>query len=561
MRIQLTVRGPGIGPDREVVVECGAGARAHDLATALRGQSLVVAGRRVPETALLGLPPLLEGAVVVVDGPAAPLEAMSVWELCAEDGPDIGLTFPLPVGPASIGRGEHATVSLTDPLVSRRHAEVDVGPGTAVSVRDLGGTNGTRVCGSRVPHSLTPLAVGDVLEVGSTRLRLRPATRAARLRPDGEGHLVVPNTAPKRTPPDEVVVFPSRPPTSARPPFPLVALVVPMLLAGVLALVMRSPTMLLFGLTGPVLSLATWLGERRRRRRSTRGSHPGADGVGARAALDQALVREREALERAHPTLVDVLSVAETRSGSLWRGSDVQVRVGVGPRPSAVRLDGETAPPPPSHERAPVTVDLSAVGVLGVCGERALLRAAAGGIIARLATTAPPSRLQLALAVAEPADERLWEYVTRLPHTRFVAGAVQSRGPLDAVLAEIARREDADRVRAPPEHPVVVVIIDGWPAGAAAHRLEAVLRRGPAVGVVAVVLAATRRQLPVCGAVLALEASTARLSVAGTADGPDDVPRVLVPDLPSPRWLDADVPRSGAAAGGSGRRLAVRGVR
>ncbi len=142
-----------------------------------------------------------------------------------------------------------------------------------------------------------------------------------------------------------------------------------------------------------------------------------------------------------------------------------------------------------------------------------------------------------------------------------MAGAAQSRAPVDAVLAEIARREDADRVRAPPEHPVVVVIVDGWPAGAAAHRLDAVLRRGPAVGVVAVVLAATRRQLPACGAVLALEATTARLSLAGAADGPDDAPQVLVPDLPSPRWLARMSRALAPLREGPGVRLGVRGVR
>ena len=60
MRIQLTVRRAGSAvPARVVVVECAPGTRAGELARALGAPGLSVAGRPVPDTALVGTPPLL----------------------------------------------------------------------------------------------------------------------------------------------------------------------------------------------------------------------------------------------------------------------------------------------------------------------------------------------------------------------------------------------------------------------------------------------------------------------------------------------------------------------
>ncbi|MDA8268856.1 MAG: DUF3662 and FHA domain-containing protein [Actinomycetota bacterium] len=72
--------------------------------------------------------------------------------------------------PVVIGRLPECAVVLSDPNVSRRHAEVcrvDGGPGALV--RDLGSTNGTRVNG--VPIREQVLVDGDEVTVGTTVLR------------------------------------------------------------------------------------------------------------------------------------------------------------------------------------------------------------------------------------------------------------------------------------------------------------------------------------------------------------------------------------------------------
>ncbi|MGH9023138.1 MAG: FhaA domain-containing protein [Acidimicrobiia bacterium] len=76
----------------------------------------------------------------------------------------------IPVGerPVVIGRLPECEIPVTDPQVSRRHAEVrrDL---DGFRVVDLGSTNGTFVNGARVRDSR--LSDGDELRVGSTAMR------------------------------------------------------------------------------------------------------------------------------------------------------------------------------------------------------------------------------------------------------------------------------------------------------------------------------------------------------------------------------------------------------
>lgn len=70
-----------------------------------------------------------------------------------------------------LGRGGTADVYIEDVYVSDEHAEVLSDDGSW-SVRDLGSTNGTYLNGAKVTRP-TPLAVGDQLRFGKTRVELR----------------------------------------------------------------------------------------------------------------------------------------------------------------------------------------------------------------------------------------------------------------------------------------------------------------------------------------------------------------------------------------------------
>ncbi len=69
-----------------------------------------------------------------------------------------------------IGRDESAELRINDLTVSKRHARVVVDDGGAITVLDLGSTNGTAVNGH--PISRAALKAGDHLEIGGVSLRL-----------------------------------------------------------------------------------------------------------------------------------------------------------------------------------------------------------------------------------------------------------------------------------------------------------------------------------------------------------------------------------------------------
>jgi pSer/pThr/pTyr-binding forkhead associated (FHA) protein len=67
-----------------------------------------------------------------------------------------------------LGRSRDCDVTVQDPNVSRRHAELRQ-EGATYWIVDLDSTNGTEVNGRRVQRA--KLADGDVLTIGSTEVR------------------------------------------------------------------------------------------------------------------------------------------------------------------------------------------------------------------------------------------------------------------------------------------------------------------------------------------------------------------------------------------------------
>ncbi|MER7400841.1 FHA domain-containing protein, partial [Streptomyces sp. NPDC000151] len=220
MQIRLTVLGPRSGHSTracDVLVTAPAGtalaAVASGLAAAVAGAGADVGGggagsgpvvlyagqeRLDVQRAALGEPPLIDGAVLSLQGPGpAPAHGLPAGpaRLRVVSGPDAGGVHLLHGGQIRIGRSTDADVPLDDPDVSRMHCAVTVAPDGAVTVADLRSTNGTAVDGADLDDRPVPLPPGALLRIGESALRLQPSPGAPdpvlAASPDGEGHLRV----------------------------------------------------------------------------------------------------------------------------------------------------------------------------------------------------------------------------------------------------------------------------------------------------------------------------------------------------------------------------------
>ncbi|MEV7613552.1 FHA domain-containing protein [Streptomyces sp. NPDC089799] len=238
MQIRLTVIGPRSGHQSapapascDVLVTAPVGTPLSAVASGLAGAvggpdtggTVVLyagADRLDPQRAVLGEPPLVDGAVLAVHGPVpdrpggpaqlallARSERPALLEVVA--GPDAGGVHLLHPGEVRIGRSGDADVPLDDPDVSRQHCAVLVGEDGRVAVTDLNSTNGTTVDGTAVGPAPVALPPGALLRVGESTLRLSPAGTPVPLplTPDLEGHLTLPppparyDARPAATPP------------------------------------------------------------------------------------------------------------------------------------------------------------------------------------------------------------------------------------------------------------------------------------------------------------------------------------------------------------------------
>lgn len=92
--------------------------------------------------------------------------------------------FDLPGQAVDIGRGPECHVTVEDPLISRRHARIEVRANEA-EIEDLGSRNGVRING-RLIQGRSPLRHGDRIRLGTQELVFIVADeRAAAVRTTG----------------------------------------------------------------------------------------------------------------------------------------------------------------------------------------------------------------------------------------------------------------------------------------------------------------------------------------------------------------------------------------
>lgn len=514
MRLQLTLSLPDAS-QLDVVVDADpdatVGALGAELASAVGGPpaALRTSGRLLDDDELLAGSGLVDGSVVRFgDGPDLPERATSGWQLRVVAGPDAGVVQDLPigqhaVGPAGVLPDDRAAHADADVVVSR----------AGVVLRDRGSRtvlDGDPVSGQR------PVAPGQLIGIGSSRLVVvaaRPSDAAVEAAESGTLAFVRP---PRLLPaPREVrLTLPQRPTDRTRRRFALAAVIAPLVLGLILAVVSRQPLYLLFAVASPVMVLSNVLAERRAGVKDDRAAleRYDADLATTTAELSAALRAETARRRTEHPDPAAVLLTATLPTRRLWerRRTDpdaLVLRVGTGNLPAEVVLESGGVRQLQVVPDVPVLVPLREVGVLAVAGPPESLQGLLRWLVLQLAVHHAPRDLSLTL-LSSPAGTD-WSFVRWLPHAR----PGDPDGPValvgndpDTVAARVAelvalvktRRELAwSAARLDAAHfPAHVLVVDGYRELRTTPGLAGLLQDGSAVGVYAICSDEQDRFLP-----------------------------------------------------------------
>ena len=559
MRLWLTLVDSDTPTSVDLLVQAPPRSQVGDLRPHLPGRparaedrpDLYVGCSRLPDDAELGRPPLLDGGVIHVGRPASVSQVPTgLLHLEVTSGPDAGGSHPLTTGSHVVGRSPTAQVRIEDPQLSRTHLLIEVTDSTT-QVSDLGTTNGSRL--GDEPLMSTPRAwpLGVPLRAGDSLLLLRThGSLSAATTFDGVGGISL-NRRPRDEPsrPDVVVRFPDAPPARTHGRLPLLAMIVPLMVAGPMAWFQHSPAYLLFGLMSPAMMVGSFVSERRGGRRVERQTMATWRAETDRAAteLRQALAAETSLRRRDSPDLAEMLRTAQVPLARLWerRRGDADfgcLRVGLASVSARARQVGPTPAGPPRIADVPLLLSLVQVGVVGLAGPRAAVTGLARSLVAQLAAWHSPRDLQLMILVAEPEALESWTWAARLPQARvgslgscraWFAGpalADQVRQRVIELTALLDERLSARAVGGADRWSgrLVVVLLDGARSLRQVPGVARILALGPGVGLHTICVDQDRSHLPVeCGAVIEMstpaDGAESEVSVSGALEAASDI--------------------------------------
>ncbi|WP_460537895.1 FtsK/SpoIIIE domain-containing protein [Humibacter ginsengiterrae] len=465
MRLKLTLNRPS-GTPADIVVTADAAASISEIATAIAlldpmgAQALasVPSAEAAPLTLRATLPGQAESVPLPPDVPVgeawiasgavvqlAPADVhftaneagsrIQVATLTVLSGPDAGSSFPLALGTTVLGRDPGCDIVLHDGLVSKRHVRFETSD--AVEVVDLGSANGIVVDGGIVPR--LRIKREEVLVIGDSEVKVTVT------HPDASG--MAPKAGPvffNRSPKVEVryagqEFAAPEPPAEPEPqPFPLLAMIAPLLVGGLMFAFSQQITSLLFILMSPVMMIGNSLTEKRRGKRRLKKSIAEFDErlAGLTEELDAELANETRLRTKESPSTDDALNQAILRGPLLWtrrpeHWSFLNVRLGVGRMKSRntiktggrgeilkayqERLDDVVA----SHttiDNVPIVDDLYDSGALGIAGSPHQAIGSLNSIMVQLTSLHSPAELAVA-AIVSPRWSAELEWLKWIPHT------------------------------------------------------------------------------------------------------------------------------------------------
>jgi DNA segregation ATPase FtsK/SpoIIIE, S-DNA-T family len=423
-------------------------------------------------------------------------------------GPDAGTSVALHRPTSVLGRGGECDVRLSDPLVSRRHARLTVG-GT-VEMVDLDSANGILSGGEVIRRA--ELGPQDEVQLGESVVRVE-SHRLLDPAQARTGRGVLFNRSPLVRPatPGVTVAAPTPPSRRRGRRFPMIALAVPVLMAGVLYAVLPSPFVLVFLAMSPLMLAGQWLddtyGSRREHRSALREYQ--AELRRLRGRLSELSAQERAQRLDEHHDVERVARAVIARDPLLWSRRPAQagwleLRLGLGERPSRHRVTLPSRNDAPGEQWAeleevarlagrvdavPVVASLVEAGALGFAGPGPAVHDAAAAAVLQLAGLHSPGELVLAL-LTDAAGAGRWEWLRWLPHTApehsplGVSHLATDEGSGRALLSGLEEVVLGRRAASAPAAalPAVVLVLDD-DAPAERSRVAWLAAHGPSVGV------------------------------------------------------------------------------
>ncbi len=311
--------------------------------------------------------------------------------------------------PVTVGRSPACDVVTPDPRSRPATPASTSPPSGQVTVTDLGSHNGTLVDGVAVEGTAT-VPVDALVQLGATDVRVRRFDEADRhlgVDPRHSVGGVVPFNRPPRTAlpeaPAEIDAPDTRPGDEAtKPPFNALALVAPLVMAGVMVALYGSIRYAMFGLLSPVMMMGNWVSARRRAGREFKGATRAYRDALSRLDGDLAAAVSAEGARREAllPDAAEVVRRAHLPSVWLWErrpghADFLTLRVGTGDlrwRPPLARARSASPPAEVAElaERHGV-LPLAAVdvglrdGPVGIVGDRAAALALARSLVCQAA--------------------------------------------------------------------------------------------------------------------------------------------------------------------------------
>jgi len=481
--------------------------------------------RTAAPTTSMGEAGIRSGDAITITNAAAEAGAVraAAATLRVVSGPDAGRSFSLPAGTSVLGRDRSCDIRLSDPLVSKRHAKVNVSD--MVEVIDDNSANGVQVSNEYVQRVV--VRPTDEIRIGDTTMSVTLHVASGGDQTTG-GHVIDFNRSPRLDPKYQgIELIAPEPPQRPQPQrFPLITMVAPLLMGAVIYAITKNALSIIFIALSPIMMVGSYFEGRSAGKRAMK--HGTAD---FRAGLRDLAVQlqyagelERTQRRREHPSIDEICDGVNRLSPLMWtrrpeHESFGQLRLGLGVQASrnSVKLPTTNNTIPElwrelhdvagqysTIDRVPVVATLRECGNVGVAGPSVSSHPLAAALIGQLVGVHSPAELVLA-ALCTPLSAGRWEWLKWLPHAggdHSPLGAEHLVSTPNAAVALVAALEDLIEIRSAvkrddkqPALPLVIVLVED-DAAADRARLVRVAESGPANGVHLVWVAASLERLP-----------------------------------------------------------------